>query len=147
MHAFPIHHIQIWTRAHQTLIWNTNFTITTCWISRYYLCFGALFRHALKTCPGCFFSFFFTADCDTKRLVCLRSALCVAEPTVHNLIPHFWTFWSLWAGFCTNIVNSELFKRLADGMKEGGCVRNTELFIFIISHAEQLSRNNLFFRD
>lgn len=53
-------------------------------------------------------------------------------------------FWSLWTGFCTYIVNNELFKRLVDGMKEGCCVWSTELFIFIVSHAEQLHRNILF---
>lgn len=75
-------------RAHQTLIRNQNLTITTCWIRRYYLCFGALFRHALRICVPVFLVFF-TADCDTKLPVCLRSARCVSQPTFLDFFDHY----------------------------------------------------------
>lgn len=52
-----------------------------------------MFRGALSTCienmcPS-FFGFFFTADCDTKLPVCLRSARCVSEPTFLDFFDHY----------------------------------------------------------
>lgn len=101
-----------------------------------------MFRGALSTCienmcPS-FFVFFFYRRLrhEASRLFTI-SSLCFPA-NISGL------FWSLWTGFCTYIVNNELFKRPVDGMKEGCCVWNTELFIFIVSHAEQLHRNILF---
>lgn len=53
-----------------------------------FMFWGALSTCIENMCPS-FFGFFFSADCDTKLPVCLRSARCVSEPTFLDFFDHY----------------------------------------------------------